>query len=260
MKTKDEDRIKASPSRKELEYLAGYNAAKFPRPSVAVDVAIVTVEGGELRVLLARREEYPAKGRWALPGGFVAMDESLDEAAVRVLAAKGGLRETFLEQLYTFGAPERDPRTRVISVAYYALVHPRRLTAVELGTAPLAGALKLATLRVPWVGQVGGPVTAWDGDSPLPMAFDHADILGLMIQRLRGKLDYAALGFQLLPEEFTLRQLQEVHQAILGKPLNKDSFRRRQLASGLLSATGHRETAVGHRPAELYRFNPRGDK
>ena len=223
----------------EQKFLAEYDASKFPHPSVAVDVAIVTAFEGELRALLVQRDEHPFKGKWALPGGFVGMDESLDDAGQRLLADKGELEGVFLEQLYTFGAPGRDPRTRVLSVAYYALVHPGRLDPA-----------RLATLTVPWKGETGGPV----GAVGKPLAFDHAAMLGMVVKRLRGKLDYAAIGFELLPPTFTLRALQEVHETILGRALNKDSFRRRMLQSGRIRATGKQEADVGHRPAALYRF------
>jgi 8-oxo-dGTP diphosphatase len=217
-------------SRDEQAFLAAYDAARFPHPSVAVDVALVTADAGRLRAVLAQREEHPDKGQWSLPGG-------LD---------KVGLGGIFLEQLYTFGRPDRDPRTRVISVAYYALVDAARLAATKL---------TLGSLRIPWSGEQGWPVEARDEQGrKLMLAFDHADILGLVVQRLRGKLDYAPIGFELLPREFTLRQLQAIHETILGRTLNKDSFRRRLLASGLIEPTGQLEADVTHRPAELYRF------
>jgi 8-oxo-dGTP diphosphatase len=180
------------------------------------------------------------------------MDESLDRAATRVLREKAGLRGVFVEQLYTFGAPSRDPRTRVISVAYYALVDAARFRV----RADAAGAVCTASVVVPWEGETGGPVSVVDAadDAKLRLAFDHADVLGMAVKRLRGKLDYTPIGFQLLPADFTLRRLQQVHETILDRPLNKDSFRRRMLATGLLEATGGHESEVGHRPAELYRF------
>jgi len=235
----------------ELAFLARYDASQFPHPSVAVDVVLVTAHEGELRALLVRRDEHPAKGRWALPGGFVRLDESLEQAAERVLRDKAGLGDVFVEQLFTFGAVLRDPRTRVISVAYYALVDHDRLAAAE----PVGGDSVLAALDVPWDDVAGGAVGARDGDgAPVPLAFDHGTILGVAVERLRGKLDYAPIGFELLPEQFTLRQLQQVHETVLGRAVNKDSFRRRMLASGHVAATGERERDVLHRPAELYRF------
>ncbi len=113
----------------------------------------------------------------------------------------------------------------------------------------------LARIRVPWIGEAGGPVDLVDGRSrPVELAFDHAAIVGMVVQRLRGKLTYAPVGYQLLPDEFTLLDLQRIHETILGRPLNKDSFRRRMLASGELEATGRRQRAVGHRPPALYRY------
>lgn len=225
--------------------------AEFPHPYVTVDVALVTVAEGRLRVLLHRRPEPPAKGQWALPGGFVRVDESLDDAAARVLEQKAGLSGVFLEQLYTFGSPDRDPRTRVITVAYYALVAHERISAGFEARPNTA----LANILVAWPGEAGGPVdAAHDSGESIPLAFDHDEILGTVVKRLRGKLNYAPIGFQLLPRQFTLRTLQSVHETILGKSLNKDSFRRRMLASGQLIPTRKRERKVGHRPAELYRF------
>ena len=236
----------------ERDFLAAYDPSEFPHPSVAVDVAVVTVEDGALKALLVRRAEHPHRGRWALPGTFVGMRESLDNAATRAVASKGGLGQVYLEQLYTFGAPKRDPRTRVIAVAYYALVHPGKLEALTLDDE----SAMLATIHVPWSGEKGGRVHARDDDGrKLDLAFDHAEMLGLVVKRLRGKLDYAGIGFELLPRFFTLRQIQEVYETILGTPMNKDSFRRRMLASGRVVSTGRQEAGVGHRPAALYRFS-----
>lgn len=240
----------------EEAFLAGYDASRYDRPSVAVDVALLTIRDGALWTLLAQRSEHPALGAWALPGVFVALDESLDDAARRALATKAGLSDVFSEQLYTFGDPKRDPRTRVISVAYYALVEPTSIERAADG--PDA---RLARLNVPWAGESGGPVTALGDDSePLPLAFDHAEILGMVVKRIRGKLDYAAIGFELLPPQFSLRDLRLVHEAILGRPLNKDSFRRRVLDRGMVVPTGERDTAVDHRPPELYRFADRRNR
>jgi len=232
-------------------FLAGYDPSGFDRPSLTVDVALVSAAEGALHTLLVRRAEPPQRGRWALPGGFVRPDESLDAAAARVLAVKAGLRGVFLEQLYTFGEPARDPRTRVVTVGYYALVDFERF-------AEAAGAgddVAVGRIAVPWEGETGGPVEVAGADgAPLPLAFDHAEILGMAVKRLRGKLDYAPVGFQLLPATFTLLDLQRVHETVLERPLNKDSFRRRMLASGQLEATGRSQKDVDHRPAELYRF------
>jgi 8-oxo-dGTP diphosphatase len=225
---------------------------RYPRPSLAVDVVALTVERGELRVALYKRADPPQRSSYALPGGFMHIDESIDEAASRVMAQKVGLAGVFLEQLYTFGDLHRDPRGRVVTVSYYALVDASRFAGQ---TAPAALSARVV---VAWPGETGGPVDVVDGDGQLlPLFLDHADILGLAVKRLRGKLDYSPVGFQLLATEFTLRQLQEVHEAVRGEPVNKDSFRRRMLASGLLEATGAHERDVLHRPAELYRFTRR---
>lgn len=236
----------------DARYLAEYDVSVFDRPSVTVDVALLSVRDDALVTLLLPRQAPPFRGRHALPGGFLQMDEPLEAAAARVLRDKAGLDSVYLEQLYTFGAVQRDPRTRVVTVAYYALVDPLRLeSAAHDGT--------LARLLVPWEGETGGPIECQRmGDATaIPLAFDHAEILGTAVKRLRGKLDYTPIGFQLLPERFTLAELQRVHETVLDRPLNKDSFRRRMLASDQLEATGALQRGVDHRPAELYRFSRR---
>jgi 8-oxo-dGTP diphosphatase len=224
--------------------------------TVAVDVVLLTVDAGALWVTLYQRIREPHIGGYSLPGGLVRSDESLDEAAHRVLAAKVGISGVFLEQLYTFGDIHRDPRSRTITVAYYALVDANRFRMPPTDpTATDIPKVIAARIEVPWSGETGGPVDAVGPDGePLELVLDHADILGLAIKRLRGKLDYTPVGFQLLPEEFTLRELQTIHEVIRGEPLNKDSFRRRMLASHELEATGAHERNVAYRPAELYRF------
>lgn len=234
-------------------FLAEYDPAAFDRPSITVDVALLSVKDDALVTLLLPRTSPPFRGRHALPGGFLRMDEPLERAAARVLRDKVGLGDVFLEQLYTFGAVHRDPRMRIVTVAYYALVHPGRLEASAASAA-------LARIEVPWEGETGGPVDCHGLASragALALAFDHAEILGTAVKRIRGKLDYTPIGFQLLPERFTLAELQRVHETVLGRPLNKDSFRRRMLASGQLEATGELQQGVDHRPAELYRFSRR---
>ena len=237
-------------SQEELEFLQKYDPGDFERPSVAVDVVILTLDQGTLKVFLVQRTQYPDKEQWSLPGGFVGMEESLDDAARRLLDSKGGISGVFLEQLYTFGEPSRDPRMRIITVSYYALVPIHRMNV--LGEHAI-----LAEVNVPWEGEEGGAVEAYHGKTgPLPFAFDHNDILSMTILRIRGKLSYTPIGFELLPEKFTLRELRDVHEAILGHPLNKDSFRRKVLASGLVKPTGEKQSEVGHRPAELYVYQP----
>jgi 8-oxo-dGTP diphosphatase len=234
----------------ETEFLRSYDPTVFERPSVAVDLVLMSIIDEAPAALLIRRSEHPCLGCWALPGGFVGINESVDEAAMRVLREKARMEGAYVEQLYTFGAVDRDPRTRVISVAHFALLPAERFSAA-LRMDP---ALTVARIVVPSAGGSGGSATACaaDGQS-LPLAFDHAEILGLAIHRLRGKLAYSDIAFALLPELFTLRQLQAIHEAILGARLNKPAFRRRMLDSGRLEPTGERETGASFRPAELYR-------
>ncbi len=235
----------------EEEFLSSYDPARFDRPSVAVDVVLLTACEGSLFTTLVRRDAHPCKGCWALPGGFIRLEEPLEDAAHRVLRDKVGTEGVFLEQLYTFGDPERDPRTRVLTVAHMALIDRR---AFEAAQPPREGAV-VGRVQVEWAGETGGPVQVVDDDGqPYELAFDHEDILGMAVKRIRGKLDYTPIGFQLLPARFTLLDLQRVHETVLGHPLNKDSFRRRMLASGQLEATGEKQREVGHRPAALYRF------
>jgi 8-oxo-dGTP diphosphatase len=232
----------------ELAFLAAYDAGLYPRPSVAVDVVLLTVMDDALHTLLVRRTGQPQLGRWALPGTFVRIDESLDGAAARAVATKGGLDEVFIEQLYTFGEPGRDPRTRVLSVTYYALVEAARLQAAVDGRADHDPRLARVT-------RDGDAITAEGEDGmPLELAFDHERLLATAVDRIRGKLDYAPIGFELLPEAFTLLDLRRVHEAILGRPLNKDSFRRKVLDRALVEETGELARGLGHRPAALYRF------
>lgn len=229
----------------EAEFLAQYNPAEFERPSVTVDVAILTVQEGELRVLLVQRADHPFREAWALPGGFVRMDESLDDAARRVLSTKGGVQGVYLEQLGAFGAVGRDPRTRVISVLFFALVPPDALR-------PAQGRL----MRVALAPRSAAPAAAQDGEQTLSLAFDHAEMLGAVVRRLRQNLARSPMAYSLLPERFSLRQLHAVYEAVLGRSLNYPAFRRTILGAGVLLATGEREEEVGHRPAELYRVGP----
>jgi ADP-ribose pyrophosphatase YjhB (NUDIX family) len=203
--------------------------------SVAVDVVVFTVVDGRLEVLLTKRPREPYEGRWSLPGGFVREEESADEAAQRALAEKAGVEEVFLEQLYTFSAPERDPRSRVVSVAYYALVSQDKLQ--DGGS------------REPrWF-----PLSMID---ELQLAFDHREILQTAIDRIRGKIDYAPIGFQLLPKRFTLTDIQMVYEAVLDRPIDKRNFRTKLLRSGLIREVNEFRKGP-HRPARLYEFTHR---
>lgn len=208
---------------------------EYPRPSVTVDCAVFGLDGGELKLMLIRRGEDPFAGAWALPGGFVHIDEDLETAARRELREETGVSELYLEQLFTFGAVDRDPRGRVITVAYFALVN--------LADHPVEAATDAA--EAGWY-----PVSALP-----PLAFDHAEVAAVALERLRAKVRYAPVGFELLPERFTLTQLQRLYETVLEQSLDKRNFRKKVLALGLLEATGEHETGVSHRAAQLYRFD-----
>lgn len=210
---------------------------EFPRPAVTVDCVIFGLDDSELKVLLIKRASDPFKGRWALPGGFVDMDETLDAAARRELEEETGLRQAYMEQLYTFGDPGRDPRGRVVSIAYWAL------------TRVLAQPVRAAS---------DAEAAAWFGLSDLPtLAFDHARILALAHERLRGKVRYQPVGFELLPREFTLSRLQRLYEIVLDRELDKRNFRKRILDMQVLVDTDKVEQDVAHRAAKLYRFDKR---
>ncbi|HEU4647741.1 MAG TPA: NUDIX domain-containing protein [Gemmatimonadales bacterium] len=202
---------------------------------VTVDVVIFAIRDETLQVLLVQRGVAPFQGRWALPGGFIREDESLEAAALRELGEETGLRDVYLEQLYTFGAPKRDPRGRVITVAYYALI--------GAGNRVLTAGTDAAAAR--W----------WPAGSPPPLAFDHRDILDYAIERLRNKLEYTTVGFQLLPKRFTLTQLQRVYEAILGRALDKRNFRRKMELLGILTPLDEWAREGPSRPAQLYTFS-----
>ena len=232
------------------KFLEGYDPGVYERPSVAVDLVLMTVVEGQLAVLLQRRTEQPFQDCWSLPGGFVGVKEDLDMAAERIRQVKAHLDKGYLEQLYTFGSVSRDPRTRVITVAYISL-----MPSTHFAPALKTGAdLLLADLDIPWDTDIGKVRVGREDGAELSLAFDHAEILGLAVRRLRGKLDYTDIGFFLLNERFTLRELQDVHEAILGVRFHKPAFRRRMLDKGWIEGTGEREIGASFRPAELYKI------
>jgi len=214
------------------------NTYRFPRAALTVDCVVFGFGEGELKVLLIQRALEPFKGRWALPGGFVRIDEALDAAARRELEEEAGLKDVFLEQLYTFGGVDRDPRERVVSVAYYALV-------------------KLSDHRAKAATDAAN--AEWFPVSKTPrLAFDHAEILATALTRLKGKVRYQPIGFELLPPKFTLSQLQHLYESVLETELDKRNFRKKVLSFGLLVALQETQMAGPHRPAQLFRFD--GDK
>jgi 8-oxo-dGTP diphosphatase len=200
---------------------------------VTVDIVIFSMLERVLNVLLVRRGVPPYAGSYAIPGGFLRRDESLDEAAKRELHEETGVRDVFLEQLYSFGEPGRDPRGQVVTVAYFALVPSER---IELFAGADAAEALWAPIR-----------------SLPPLAFDHSKILAYALERLRYKLEYTTVGFQLLPKKFTLSEVQAVYEAILGKPIDKRNFRRKMALLGILKPLKEwRQT--GRKPAQLFRF------
>jgi 8-oxo-dGTP diphosphatase len=200
---------------------------------VTVDIVLFTIRDRQLHLLLIRRLAKPFEHRYALPGGFVLAEESLDAAAIRELREETGVEKVYLEQLYTFGDPKRDPRGRVVTVAYYALV-------------PHTHVLHAGT---------DAADAAWFPVTELPsLAFDHRKIVEYAHQRIRNKLDYTNVGFELLPDKFTLTELQLVHEAILGENLDKRNFRRKIIQKGIVKPTKEWQR-TGRKPAQLYRFS-----
>lgn len=208
---------------------------RYPHPAVTVDGVVFGYDAADLKVLLIQRASPPHRGKWALPGGFVDIDESLEAAVRRELEEETGITKLYLEQLYTFGEPKRDPRERVISVAYYALV-----TLADHAVRPASDARNVA-----WF-----PVAKLP-----PLAFDHAEIIGMALARLKGKIRYEPIGFELLPKKFPLSELQRLYETLLGQPLDKRNFRKKILGMGLLADTAERQQDVAHRAARLYRFD-----
>jgi 8-oxo-dGTP diphosphatase len=205
----------------------------YARPAVTVDITIFTVRNDELNILLIKRAEPPFQGEWALPGGFVKEDEDLEAAAARELVEETGVSGVYLEQLFTFGAPARDPRGHTVTVAYSALIPSDNL---ELTASTDAEGV------------------AWFAIDKLPdLAFDHDDILEVAHDRLVAKLEYSTIVFQLMPESFTLTELQHVYELIEAKEIDKRNFRKRILALGVIEPTGEEKREGPHRPAKLYR-------
>lgn len=207
----------------------------YPRPSLTVDCVIFGLDEGDLKVLLIQRGQAPFEGQWALPGGFVRLDETLDEAARRELQEETGVNNVFLEQLYTYSAVDRDPRERVVTAAYFALV-------------------KLCDHRIKATTDARNAAWFTVHDAP-KLAFDHAKILEQAQERLKSKVRYQPVGFELLPEKFTLTQLQRLYETILERELDKRNFRKKILGMDLLLELDEIEQDVAHRAARLYSFD-----
>ena len=208
---------------------------QYPRPALTVDCVVFGFNEAALKVLLVERGLEPFKGRWALPGGFVRVEETLDDAARCELAEETGLTRVFLEQLYTVGTVDRDPRERVVSVAYYSLVKlsdHRVKSATDASDAQWFPAFK-----------------------PPKLAFDHQEILDVALRRLQAKVRYEPIGFELLPPKFTLSQLQHLYEVILGAELDKRNFRKKVLSIGILIPLKEESRIGRHRPAQLYCFD-----
>lgn len=285
----------------ERGFLVEYNPDKYDRPSVAVDVLLFAIgekqqlnarklPEKELRILLMKRDDYPDLGMWALPGCFVGMDQSLEEAAYSMIAEKTGLADAYLEQLYTFGDPNRDPRTRVISCSYLALadasqVRPADTQGKALGwftvisvvitenreilpggyelekhyALILEGAEQLrAQVRIREI--LKGNIMSRNIDllHSDGLAFDHASIIWTGIERLRNKLEYTSIAFSLMPGLFTLTELQQVYETILGRELLTANFRRK--IGHLVEETKQSRADLQHRPARLFRFRSEDQK
>lgn len=207
---------------------------KYARPALTVDCIIFGWDGVDLKVLLIQRAKDPYAEHWALPGGFVEMNETLEAAALRELEEETGVKDLFVEQLFTFGKVDRDPRGRVVSVGYYSLVNLN-----EHPVQPSSDAKNADWFFI--------------DDFP-PLAFDHDNILSKALDRLRAKVRYEPIGFELLPKQFTISQLRHLYEVILGYEINKRNFHTKVMKLDILRQAG-RQTDVAHRPALLYEFD-----
>ncbi len=210
---------------------------QFVHAILATDIVIFTIHDGQLKVLLIKMTRAPYTGKWAIPGGLIAPDESADQAALRHLQAKTNVKDIYLEQLYTFGRIDRDPRGRVVSVAYFALIPSINVHLKT--TADYAGIDWFPVKKLP------------------PLAYDHSEIIACAIERLKSKLAYSTISYGLLPKEFTLSELQSVYEVILARTLDKRNFRKKILSLGLIRPTGKKRRGPANRPAELFIFKKR---
>ncbi len=206
----------------------------YPQPSVTTDIIIFTIKDNELKILLVKRAQEPFKNKWAIPGGFVREHESIEQAAQRELKEETGVKADYLEQLYTFGDVNRDPRGRVITISYFALIKSDKIklsASTDVSKASWFSAYKTPSL-----------------------AFDHKKILEYAIKRLKWKLEYTPIAFSVLPDKFTLTQLQKVYEVVFNKKFDKRNFRKKILNLGIIKQTKEIEKNVSHRPPKLYSF------
>lgn len=279
----------------EEEFLKQYDADIYKRPSLTVDMLIFTVMEEEeenyrklpgkcLKILLVKRGDHPCIGKWALPGGFVSIDESLDEAALRVLRAETNVDNIYMEQLYTWGEINRDPRTRVISSSYMALVDSSSLS-IKAGSDEEDASWFNVSYKVLEEKDLSSgegyeeivEIKLWNNSEELSakikvtesldggvrreviesvgIAFDHGKFIEYGISRLRNKIEYTSLAFNLMPELFTLTELQKVYEVIQGKELLAAAFRRK--VSNMVTETDEFTKDAGHRPSKLFKYNPR---
>lgn len=204
---------------------------------LTIDVVVFTIKDNKLQVLLTKRNKEPFKGRWAIPGGFIRLSENLDDAAMRILKEKTDVEDIYLEQLYTFGDPLRYPNARVITCAYFALVRAEDVEHI---------------FEKENIEDVN-----WHNVYELPeMAFDHKKIIEYSLQRTRERLEYFPITYKLLPDKFTLTELQKTYELILNKQLDKRNFRKKILAGTMLLETDEYTKFGSKRPAKLYKFEP----
>lgn len=219
----------------EKEFLNSYNKNEYEKPSVAVDLLVFTVKDDRLKIVLVRRSEQPFKDMLSLPGVFVGINETLDEAAARGAMEEAGLADIYFEQLYTWGDIDRDPRMRIISVSYLSLTPAEKLT---LSAGSRTSSAELYDVE---------ELLASDEE----LAFDHRKVIEYGRERIRNKTEYSRIAFEFLPKEFTLPQLQRVYEILLGKPLYKANFRRR--VAPLIDETERMTSGDAHRPSRIYK-------
>lgn len=264
----------------EEEFLKDYDPNKFDRLSLTTDILIFSVSDGVqenyrklnrkyFSVLLVKRDNYPFKDKWCLPGGFVKIDEDIEDAAKRILKEEANISDIYIEQLYTYGNPKRDPRTRVISTSYMALIDKNKLkydisknaswfnvivledekfidVTLDNGNETIKYKIK-KTLKEKTTDRFKYEVVQND-----KLAFDHALVITSGISRLKNKIEYTDIVFNMMPEYFTLGELQQVYEVILGKKLLDPAFRR--IIANKVEKTNKMKTGEGHRPSALFRY------